>query len=428
MASDQALNKPYAFAIILANGHEIGRQKLTLSQRNDVAKVFPQMYNSGKSGFNVSFAIPDSDKNAKLQLVLRFSDDSFGNGNVNDIWLTLMDNKPTIPNSPIKQTIMVSPEWVNTIRNYVHNHQNDYWDLEDISDEQTDKELTRIGKSLLAQNQYKHDPQLQDIQIHLNSDGVLDSKIQLEVTRYTADLLNQVRQALGEPKYMITEGSLERGYNLARDYSKDNYAALSKPFPHYMEALEKNGCLTESMSVGLLAGTLDGLHYNIYNAICSMLFDDGEGGANLMGGWGHMTDLTGIRGDTVDPDTSFNTYNTRGIYLSVQEDKMGQLHFNAENSTIKPDNYLGDDAKPVYVSMDYTQMVPLNDTDYDNFAIQNARQKLIKLVKDFNKKPYWDYAYSDNDNSKDAIAWRQDVTKIQAAQNELSQVYFNKVK
>ncbi|MCC4492077.1 BspA family leucine-rich repeat surface protein [Limosilactobacillus reuteri] len=88
LANDYAMTKPYAYAILIQNGQEIGRQRLNLSERDDVAKAYPQIYRSQYSGFNTSFDLPTASTNG-LQLVLRFTDDPAGNGNSSDQWIKL---------------------------------------------------------------------------------------------------------------------------------------------------------------------------------------------------------------------------------------------------------------------------------------------------------------------------------------------------
>ena len=51
MASDNSINEATPYAIILNNGKEVTRQKLSLTARPDVAKVYPSLYNSAVSGF-----------------------------------------------------------------------------------------------------------------------------------------------------------------------------------------------------------------------------------------------------------------------------------------------------------------------------------------------------------------------------------------
>lgn len=86
MADDQATIKQYPYAILLQDGKEIARQQLDLTARPDVAKVYPRLYQSKKSGFNVSFKLPTVSLD-NLQLVLRFTDSQDGNGNTSDAWI-----------------------------------------------------------------------------------------------------------------------------------------------------------------------------------------------------------------------------------------------------------------------------------------------------------------------------------------------------
>lgn len=88
MASDQSTSKQYACAILLQDGKEIARQELTLTNRPDVANVYPGLYRSLQSGFSVDFAIPANQLTGTLQLVLRFTDDPAGNGSSTvDDWI-----------------------------------------------------------------------------------------------------------------------------------------------------------------------------------------------------------------------------------------------------------------------------------------------------------------------------------------------------
>lgn len=84
MISDQALIKSHPFIIVLDNGREVARQALTLSIRNDVARVYPKVYNSEHSGFSTLIPLNPVSLSGNLQLILRFTDDPAGNGNYVD--------------------------------------------------------------------------------------------------------------------------------------------------------------------------------------------------------------------------------------------------------------------------------------------------------------------------------------------------------
>lgn len=86
MVSDYSSNHPYAYAIVLNDGHEIGRQKLSMGSRSDVAKAFSHVYNSQNSGFSELVKLDPARATGKLQVLLRFTDDQTGNGHADDQW------------------------------------------------------------------------------------------------------------------------------------------------------------------------------------------------------------------------------------------------------------------------------------------------------------------------------------------------------
>lgn len=84
MISDQAINHPYAYIIVLNNGKEVKRAAVKLSGRPDVAKVYSNVYNSSNSGFSTTISFDPALVNGSMQVILRFTDDQAGNGNVID--------------------------------------------------------------------------------------------------------------------------------------------------------------------------------------------------------------------------------------------------------------------------------------------------------------------------------------------------------
>ena len=86
MASDQHLIHPYAYVIAMYNGSEIGRSRVAFTNRPDVARVYPQVYASGQSGFNVNIPINAQQlKDGQLSFILRFASDPAGNANYSDM-------------------------------------------------------------------------------------------------------------------------------------------------------------------------------------------------------------------------------------------------------------------------------------------------------------------------------------------------------
>lgn len=89
-ANNATANKKYHYIIVVDktnNNHEVTRQQVIDSvARPDVARVYPEVYQAEKSGFNVKLAAPLFNFSHQLQVVDRYTDDPAGNGNVADYW------------------------------------------------------------------------------------------------------------------------------------------------------------------------------------------------------------------------------------------------------------------------------------------------------------------------------------------------------
>lgn len=84
MASDNSLNRDNAYIIVLNDGKEVGRQKVTLTNRQDVANANSSIYNSVKSGFNTVVKLDPTAVTGTMQVIMRFSNDSNGNSDYSD--------------------------------------------------------------------------------------------------------------------------------------------------------------------------------------------------------------------------------------------------------------------------------------------------------------------------------------------------------
>lgn len=85
-ATDGSYQRPNHFLILLANGHEVGRQRVTNTNRPDVGHVYGNVYNADHSGWSASFALAPSMYNANLQLISRYSGSQDGNSDYADYW------------------------------------------------------------------------------------------------------------------------------------------------------------------------------------------------------------------------------------------------------------------------------------------------------------------------------------------------------
>ncbi|WP_025021260.1 GH25 family lysozyme [Ligilactobacillus equi] len=88
-AADAAKNQGHAYMIVFdaTNNHEITRIAYNPNSRPDVAKVYPSVYNAGKSGFNLSINLGNYDINNKeIKLIARYSNQANGEGSMTDYW------------------------------------------------------------------------------------------------------------------------------------------------------------------------------------------------------------------------------------------------------------------------------------------------------------------------------------------------------
>lgn len=87
-ASNQDVNKPYHILIAFdrTTGRELDRVAVQNTQRDDVAKVHPDIFNAKYSGFSASLNLNGANAGDLIQLVSRYSDAANGEGNNVDRW------------------------------------------------------------------------------------------------------------------------------------------------------------------------------------------------------------------------------------------------------------------------------------------------------------------------------------------------------
>ena len=298
----------------------------------------------------------------------------------------------------VQQSITVSSDWVNAVKNYLATNGS----TQDVSSSSSfGQELANYGAPLKSQNQYVSDPGLANITITLTDGGTgaLDSSTELEITRYAISLLNPIRQQLGVDQYIITQQALDDSTNIAIQYGQDNWTIFNHG-THDFQVLSNNHHDGESLSDGYLTlnngtATLDDIHRAVYNSIRDMLFDDADSS------WGHATDLAGMRGDM------------NGIYLGVQIDKNGQVHFNG-NLKYKA-GWTYTDATGSFTEPDDTSTrIPLTTDDSAEAlqlkaAVQDAQNQLNQANADLsNDQQALDQANQTLQNAQQALQQAKD--------------------
>ena len=87
-AADASLEEPYRYIFLIDNatGLEVQRYQITSVTRNDVAKAYPNVLNATKSGFSISIPVTTKLLNKSLRVMVRYTNDTAGNGLTTDYW------------------------------------------------------------------------------------------------------------------------------------------------------------------------------------------------------------------------------------------------------------------------------------------------------------------------------------------------------
>ena len=87
-AADASLNKKYHYIIIYDGSKqtELGRYLVNTTTRNDVANVYPGIYNAANSGFSLKLKFNQALAGDQIQVISRYSDNQNGEGNYVDYW------------------------------------------------------------------------------------------------------------------------------------------------------------------------------------------------------------------------------------------------------------------------------------------------------------------------------------------------------
>lgn len=163
-----------------------------------------------------------------------------------------------------------------------------------------------------------------------------------ELTKWTANLLNQIRRAMGTTPLVVSEGSVAYAQAVAAQYDADGFNNYAEPghdthalyqigdqFNTFWEEDESINIVWNQMARNNLPGwqtvktsvTLDAIKENIYKGLVGKLFN------NLDSNWGHSESLTGlINAKLITGD------HQQALGVSVGHD--GWLHFNLGMTTV----------------------------------------------------------------------------------------------
>lgn len=207
---------------------------------------------------------------------------------------------------------------------------------------------------------------------HLTADQIK------ELSLFSADLLNQVRNQLGLPKVIVTEGSLKLAKDVTDNYVSDNWDKFDHDVDGISRAAEENGLLSGGnfyedaifSSDFSEASTMDDLKSILYTGIVTMI---GGSGDEML----HAAGLLGVDfGD--DISTGKEQYFSAGTSMfPIKEDqmwitKMGHF-FNVSK------DYIRNSAKFL------TTEVPGTSTEDLVAQLNTAKAKLTSATDALNK-------------------------------------------
>lgn len=194
----------------------------------------------------------------------------------------------------------VSQEYISLLKEYAKSKS------ESVSNQLKDlgeKEMERrgyLGDTENNPNRFKVTGKDRDVKVDVAN---LTPEVEREINLFTADLINQIRDAFGRPRAIVTEDSVR----IAKEVAK----ASKEEGDHDFEALDgveaKNGVLI-SENLGFSANevtNLAELKEAIYENLISMIFNDSEPK------WGHALSLSSL--DSTKPDVVYQQYVGVGI-------------------------------------------------------------------------------------------------------------------
>lgn len=227
----------------------------------------------------------------------------------------------------------------------------------------------------MSSNTYKGNAADKDIVVdinHLTADQIK------ELSLFSADLLNQVRNQLGLPKVIVTEGSLKLAKDVTDNYVSDNWDKYDHDVEGISRAAKENGLLTGGnfyedaifSSAFSEKSTMDDLKNILFTGIVSMI-----------GGYGdemlHAARLLGVNfGD--DINTGKEQYFSAGTSMfPIKEDQMWVTKMGHFFNVSK--DYINDSAKFS------TTEVPGTSTEDLVTQLNTAKAKLSSAIDAFNK-------------------------------------------
>ena len=320
----------------------------------------------------------------------------------------------------------VSQEYISLLKEYAKSKS------ESVSNQLKDlgeKEMERrgyLGDTENNPNRFKVTGKDRNVKVDVAN---LTPEVEREINLFTADLINQIRDAFGTPHAIVTEDSMR----IAKEVAK----ASKLEGDHDFDALDgveaKNGILI-SENLGFSANevtNLAELKEAIYENLISMIFNDSEPK------WGHALSLSSL--DSTKPDVVYQQYV--GVGIRTNKTFPFSIHIDGTSNNGISENAKFDKTKVVTANnnaKDLQEKLDLAQSTYDNAisvlnqaksavqsaqtdyinaetALANARTNLSNVVGNKIDVPSLEKALAD---AEDKLA--QDTKALQTAKESLA--------
>ena len=257
----------------------------------------------------------------------------------------------------------------------------------------------------------------------------LTPEVEREINLFTADLINQIRDAFGKPRAIVTEDSMRIAKEVAKASKTEgdhDFKALTSVGKEYRVLLSENlGFSDREVS------NLAELKESIYENLIAMMFLDFEPN------WGHALSLASL--DNTKPNVSHLQY--LGVSVRKNKDFPFSLHIDGTSDNVIKESSKFDKTKVVTANNNIKALqekLDLAQSTYDNAvkasneakstvataqtaytnaetALANARTRLSDLLGNKIDVPSLEKALAD---AKDKLA--QDTKALQTAKESLA--------
>ena len=249
---------------------------------------------------------------------------------------------------------LVSQEYISLLKEYAKSKSESVSNqLKDLGEKEMEKR-GYLGDTENNPNRFKVTGKDRDVKVDVAN---LTPEVEREINLFTADLINQIRDAFGTPHAIVTEDSMR----IAKEVAK----ASKLEGDHDFDALDgveaKNGILI-SENLGFSANevtNLAELKEAIYENLISMIFNDSEPK------WGHALSLSSL--DSTKPDVVYQQYV--GVGIRTNKTFPFSIHIDGTSNNGISENAKFDKTKVVTANnnaKDLQEKLTLAQSTYDN--------------------------------------------------------------